>query len=356
MQEIMESHDAKLLRAQTHIWNHIFNFINSMSLKCVVELGIADIIHNHGQPISLSNLIASLPIHSSKTHFIPRLMRIMVHSGFFSQLNHTDNDLEVKYALTDASFLLLKSHEMSMAPFLQAMLDPVLTNPWNQFSSWFKNGITTPFEMAHGKLFWEYAGSDPRINILFNDAMASDAKLITSSVIEKCKGVFMGLESLVDVGEGTGTMGKAIAESFPQLECIVFDLPHVVSGLQGSDNLKYVGGDMFEEIPPTNAILLKCILHDWNDEECVRILKKCKEAISKKGKKGKVIIIDIVMDNEVKDEEYVETQLFFDMLMVMVHGKERNKKEWVKLFSSAGFNNYDITPVLGIRSLIQIYP
>ncbi|WVY91367.1 hypothetical protein V8G54_036881 [Vigna mungo] len=357
MQEIMESHHAKLLRAQTHIWNHIFSFINSMSLKCVVELGIADIIHNHGQPISLSNLIASLPIHSSKTHFIPRLMRIMVHSGFFSQLNHNDNELQVKYALTDASSLLLKSHEMSMAPFLLAQLDPVLTNPWNQFSSWFKNGITTPFEMTHGKSLWEYAGSDPRINVLFNDAMASDAQLISSSVIEKCKGVFMGSETLVDVGGGTGTMGKAIAECFPQLECIVFDLPHVVSGLQGSENLKYVGGDMFEAIPPTDAILLKCILHDWNDEECVRILKKCKEAISKKGKEGKVIIIDMVMDNEVKDEEYVETQLFCDMLMmVLLNGKERNEKEWVKLFSSAGFNNYDITPVLGSRSLIQIHP
>ncbi|WVY90630.1 hypothetical protein V8G54_036144 [Vigna mungo] len=140
-------------------------------------------------------------------------------------------------------------------------------------------------------------------------------------------------------------MGKAIAESFPQLECIVFDLPRVVSGLQGSENLKYVGGDMFEAIPPADAILFKC----------VRILKKCKEAISKKGKEGKVI--DMVMDNELKDEEYVETQLLGDMLMmVLVNGKERNEKEWVKLFSSAGFNNYDITPALGSRSLIQIYP
>ncbi|KOM47202.1 hypothetical protein LR48_Vigan07g090600 [Vigna angularis] len=207
-----------------------------------------------------------------------------------------------------------------------------------------------------GNRFGSMLAVIPDLTSYLNDAMASDAQLITSSVIEKCKGVFMGLESLVDVGGGTGTMGKVIAASFPQLECIVFDLPHVVSGLQGSENLKYVGGDMFEEIPPTDAILLKWILHDWSDEECVSILKKCKEAIAKKGKEGKVIIIDMVMDNEVKDEEYVETQLFFDMLMmVLVKGKERNEKEWVKLFSSAGFNNYTITPVLGSRSLIQIY-
>ncbi|KAL9316457.1 hypothetical protein ACSQ67_017458 [Phaseolus vulgaris] len=211
--------------------------------------------------------------------------------------------------------------------------------------------------MENGKPFWEYAGSDPRINSLFNDAMASDAQLVTSLVTEKCKGVFMGLESLVDVGGGTGIMGKAIAKSFPQLECTVFDLPHVVSGLQGNDNLKYVGGDMFEAIPPADAILLKWILHDWSDEECVKILKKCKEAISRKGKEGKVIIIDMVVDKEMKDDESFETQLLFDILMmVLVTGKERNKKEWVKLFSSAGFNNYKITPFVGSRSLIEIYP
>jgi len=96
-------------------------------------------------------------------------------------------------------------------------------------------------------------------------------------------------------------------------------------------------------------------LHDWSDEECVKILKNCKEAISRRGKEGKVIIIDMVVDKEMKDDESIETQLFFDILMmVVVKGKERNKKEWVKLISSAGFSNYKITPIIGLRSLIEI--
>ena len=61
-------------------------------------------------------------------------------------------------------------------------------------------------------------------------------------MIDKCKGVFEGVEYLVDVGGGTGTVAKAIAEAFPQMECTVFDLPHVVAGLSGSGNLKFVGG------------------------------------------------------------------------------------------------------------------
>ncbi|OIW16088.1 hypothetical protein TanjilG_18803 [Lupinus angustifolius] len=361
MESQSEEHDSgKLLRAQSHIWNHIFSFITSMSLKCAVDLGIPDVIHNYGKPMPLSKLITSLSIHPSKTSFIYRLMRILIHSGFFSEQNITkQNELEVEYVLSDASILLLKDNPFSVTPFLQVILDPILTKPWYHLSTWLKNDDPTPFEKAHGMMFWDYAGHDPNLNHLFNDAMASDARFVTSVLIEKYKEVFQGFKSLVDVGGGTGAVTKAIASSFPQLECVVFDLPHVITGLQGSDNLKYVGGNMFEAIPPTDAILLKWILHDWNDEECVNILKKCREAITSKGKhERRVIIIEMVIsENEKRDNKSIETQLFFDMeMMVLVSGKERNEKEWAKLIFSAGFSHYKITPILGLRSVIDIYP
>jgi hypothetical protein len=346
----------KLLRAQTHVWNHIFSFINSMSLKCAIDLGILDTIHKHGEPMALPELIDSLSIHPSKTNYIYRLMRILAHSGFFSQKKVNENELEMGYVLTDSSILLLKDNPLSMTPFLLAMLDPTLTNPWHELPTWFKNDDPSPFHTAHGMKIWDYAGRVPKLNNLFNDAMASDAKLIASAVIDKCKGLFKGLDSIVDVGGGTGTMAKAIANSFPQLECTVFDLPHVVAGLQGSDNLKYVGGDMFDSVPPASAILLKWILHDWNDEQCVKILKNCNEAMKNKGKGQKVIIIDMVLERE-KDDISVETQLFVDMVvMVLYPGKERTETEWAKLIFSAGFSDYKITPVLGLRSLIEVYP
>lgn len=89
----------------------------------------------------------------------------------------------------------------------------------------------------------------------------------------------------------------------------------------------------------------------------MKILKQCKEAI--KGREGgKLIIIDMVVENN-KEVEGLnhETQLFFDMLMmILLTGKERNEKEWAKLFTDAGFSNYKINPVLGLRSLIEVYP
>ncbi|BFG25107.1 hypothetical protein CerSpe_113810 [Prunus speciosa] len=129
--------------------------------------------------------------------------------------------------------------------------------------------------------FWDYENQDPTLAHFYNDAMASDARLISSLMIDDCKGVFQGVVSLVDVGGGTGTVAKSIAEAFPHMKCTVLDLPHVVADLKGSKNLEYVEGDMFEAVPAADAIFLKWILHDWSDEECVKILERCKEAITR---------------------------------------------------------------------------
>ncbi|XP_034702015.1 trans-resveratrol di-O-methyltransferase-like [Vitis riparia] len=348
---------TELLHAHAHVWNHIFNFINSMSLKCAIELGIPDIIHNHGKPMTLSELVAELPVNPEKTKCVYRLMRLLVQSGFFSRKRVQESGQEEGYVLTLASRLLLKDDPLSARPFLLAMLDPVLITPWQYVSAWFQNDDPTPFDTAHGRTFWDYAGHEPKLNNFFNEAMASDARLVTSVLIKDCKGIFVGLNSLVDVGGGTGTVARAIANAFPHLNCTVLDLPHVVAGLEGSKNLNYLAGDMFEAIPPADAILLKWILHDWNHDECVKILKRCRDVIPSKEKGGKVIIIDMMMENQKADDESIETQLFWDMLMMIVlTGQERNIKDWEKLFFDAGFSGYKITPMLGLRSLIEVYP
>ncbi|GMH07279.1 hypothetical protein Nepgr_009119 [Nepenthes gracilis] len=149
-------------------------------------------------------------------------------------------------------------------------------------------------------------------------------------------------------------MTKIIAHACPHLSCICYDLPNVVAGLQGNKNITFVGGDMLKAIPQANAVLLKSVLHNWNDEECVMILKQCKEAILKSNNRGKVIVIDIVLGNKNNDHD---AQVFFDLLMMTATtGKERNEEEWHKLFVDASFSGYKITSNLGIRSIIEVYP
>lgn len=242
----------ELLEAQTHIWNHIFNFINSMSLKCAIQLGIPDAIHDHGpNPMPLSLLVSTLQLHPNKTEFIYRLMRLLTHSGFFVVQ-------EEGYMLTNSSRLLLKNNPCAVSPFLLSMLDSAIVEPWQFLSTWFQTDDRTPFKTAHGKPFWEYMGNMPKDGDAFNAGMASDARLVMSVLLEKHKDVFEGVGSVVDVGGGTGTMAKSIAKAFPHIECSVLDLPQVVADLKTDiPNFKYVQGDMFNAIPPADALLLK---------------------------------------------------------------------------------------------------
>ncbi|KAM7270984.1 hypothetical protein ACFE04_030198 [Oxalis oulophora] len=361
MGSLNELNESKLLQAHAHVWIHTFNFINSMSLKCAIELDIPDIIHNHGHPMTLSKLVSALPINPKKADRVSRLMRILTHSGFFSQIFFlVDNIQEEGYVLTDASRLLLKDNLFCVSPFSLMILDPNMMKPWDSLSTWFRNDDPTPFHTAHTKMVWNLMEDDPKLNKTFNDAMDCDTHFVESIVIKQCRSVFEGLKTLVDVGGNTGTLAKAIVKEFPNLECIVLDLPHVVAGLQ-DNKLKYIGGDMFQEVPSANAVLLKWILHDWSDEECIQILSRCKDAITRNnGIVGKVIIIDAVVGFKNGCEEIegsLEAQVLFDMeMLALLTGKERSEKEWEKLFLSAGFYHYKIYPILGARSLIEVYP
>ncbi|XP_071714830.1 trans-resveratrol di-O-methyltransferase-like [Rutidosis leptorrhynchoides] len=364
----------ELFEAQAHIYRHIFNYATSMSLGCALELGIPNIIHDHERPITIQELVSKLNLPITKTLHLQRLMRLLIHSKFFSITKFHDQENEDEkegYVLTVASKLLLKNNNTSensqnqpnLLPFANLILDPVLMTPWQFLGKWFNGNESTVFETAHGTPMWEFANKNPGFNELFNDAMASDSRMM-SLVVKDCKDIFGSVDSLVDVGGGTGLNAKILLEAFPHMTCTVFDLPHVVVNKIETKNLKYVGGDMFCSIPSTDAVFFKNVLHNWSDENVVKILKQCKEAIQRKeddddgdGKKGKLVIIDMVVDENQDRHEITETKLVFDILMmVLVTGRERTKNEWEKLFLEAGFSRYKITPIFGLRSLMEVFP
>ncbi|KAI6705249.1 hypothetical protein NL676_008211 [Syzygium grande] len=361
----------EMFQAQSHLYSLTSIFVSSMSLKCAVQLRIPDVINDHKQPITLLELASALRIHPSKTTCLHRLMRVLVHLNVFAETlvpKHGGGaEEEVKaYVLTPSSSLLLSDKATGLSPFIVAMLDPALLAPWHFLGDWFRgnhendcsNKLISPFEAAHGLNLWDYGGQNPEFSRAFNGAMAIDSQVM-NLVIKDCKHIFQGLNTLVDIGGGTGTVAKTISEACPGLKCTVLDLPHVVAGLPESENVKFVGGDMFEFIPPSDAILLKLMLHAWSDDDCVKVLRRCREAIAgKNNERGKVIIIDIVIsETEDDDAKATATKLFFDMLMMtVVTGTERTEKEWEKLFSEAGFRQHKITPMFGLRSLIEVFP
>ncbi|PKA47249.1 Trans-resveratrol di-O-methyltransferase [Apostasia shenzhenica] len=346
------------LKAHSILWNHALSFIKSMCLKCAVELRIPDAILSNGMAATVSELSAALSIPPCKTRRLRILLRLLSREGVFE--SHVNLSGEEAFGLTPVSRLLTSAdHRPSASPFILMLLDHHLVDPCQQLSRWFHlaDAATTPFEMTHGKTFWDLAGDRPEFNDLFNKGMASDSGFVMDVVTHIGSSAFRGITTLVDVGGGTGKTVAALVEAFPELRCTVFDLPHVVNTAPKIPGVEFVGGDMFVEVPRADAALLKWILHDWSDEDCVKILQCCKGAIPTREKGGKVIIIDIVVGAGASTQASVETQLLFDLeMMILTTGKERDEGEWRKLFVAAGYNNYKITPSIGLRSIIEVYP
>ncbi|XP_047169104.1 isoflavone 4'-O-methyltransferase-like [Vigna umbellata] len=349
---------SEIYKAQMHVHKYLLSFQSCMAVKFATELGIADAIHRHGKPITLSGLASALNLPPSKVGVLHRFMRLLTHNGFFTKTpSQNSEEEEETYSLTLASKFLVRSNSFCLAPNAEVAFHPSMFNMWNSSKKLFTEDTQVPlFESVTGESYFDFIKNDFQFLNVFQKAVAADSEMVKLG-LQQCKHVFEGLDSLVDVGGGTGAVSRLILESFPHMKCTVLDLPQVVANLKTTQNLSFVGGDMFESIPSADAVLLKWVLHNWDDELSIKILKNCKEAISGKGKEGKVIIIDVVIDEAGDDRDLTELKLNFDLAMLtLLNGKEREKKEWEKLIYQAGFTSCKFTPVFGFKSLIEVYP
>ncbi|XP_062086498.1 trans-resveratrol di-O-methyltransferase-like [Humulus lupulus] len=138
---------SELSKGQAHLYKHMLSYATSMSLKCAIQLGKPDIIHNNGQgqgqPITLPELVSALQLAPAQTGFLYRLMRLLVHSDF------SQNEEEVDaYGLTPSSRLLLTNNGdkevPSLCPYVLAVLDPSTVTSFHFLGSWFQQKDATP--------------------------------------------------------------------------------------------------------------------------------------------------------------------------------------------------------------------
>ncbi|KAL6660660.1 hypothetical protein ACP70R_001695 [Stipagrostis hirtigluma subsp. patula] len=345
--------DAELLEAQADLWRHSLCYLTSMALKCAVELGIPTAIHRLGGATTLPNLITELSLPPAKLPFLRRLMRLLATSGVFA----TDNSSEEGsvYRLSPLSCLLVDGVVIDGNAHQKAIVLATNSRHYveaaSSLAAWFKKDTAvSPFEELHGAALFEesMARLDPESDKIFREALAAHDNLGISVVLQQCPDMFKGLQSLTDCCGGDGTTAKAIVKAFPHIRCTVLDLPRVINATTAHSAINYVAGDMFKFIPPAQAVLLKLVLHFWNDEDCVKILSQCKKAIPSREEGGKVIIIDIVIGSTSK--AMLETELLVDMLMLAVtNGQQRDENEWRKIFTKAGFSGYKIVKKVGPR-------
>ncbi|OVA11360.1 O-methyltransferase [Macleaya cordata] len=361
--EIQLGDQEQEMKWQGQVWNHICGSVDTAVLKCSIELGIFDIIHNSGKPmITLSELSTSPSLVSVKTENLYRLLRYLAHMNLITINSVEGNET---FSLTNIAKLLLRNQEKSLVDWALGIGDEILMAVWHELSSSCSTPADGPTacQKVHSMGCYDLTEKNPKLNQVINNAMASDTRLVMPAFVQGCHEVLNGISSLVDIGGGIGTAMSYVVKAFPHIKCTAFDLPHVVATAPQYPGVDLVGGNMFEFIPPADAVLLKFMLHNWEDEECVKLLKRCKEAIP--GDRGKVIIIEIVLDqdedeNDDDDDNYelIRARLSLDLdMMLSSGGRERTKDEWrVLLIEMAGFSRHEIIPICAIQSVIVAYP
>lgn len=100
---------------------------------------------------------------------------------------------------------------------------------------------------------------------------------------------------------------------------------------------------------------LQWVLHDWGDEDCIKILRNCRKAIPREN--GKVIIVEVVVKAE-GSGVFDDMGFIFDLLMIAHSsgGKERTEVEWKKILEEGGFSRYKIIDIPALPSIIEAYP
>ncbi|XP_020199772.1 daphnetin O-methyltransferase 1 [Aegilops tauschii subsp. strangulata] len=359
--------DAELLQAQADLWRHSLYYLTSMGLRCAIKLGIPTAIHNFGGVTSLPDLMAALSLPASKQPFLGRLMRVLVTSGVFAaggDNSHSEAEAEL-FRLNPLSRILVDGvvadEHHSQTSFVLAATSPFYTEAALGLADWFRKDIAgpvpSPFEDVHGaSLFHESTALlDQELDELVTEGLAAHDNLGIGTIMRECHDLFKGLESLTDCCGGDGTTARAITKAHPHVKCTVLDLPKVIDKAPSDGIVNYVAGDLFHSVPKSQAVMLKLVLHHWSDEDCVKILSQCKDAIPSHEEGGKVIIIDIVVGPSLGPVMF-EAQLLMDMLMLVnTRGRQRTENDWRELFMEAGFSDYKIVKKLGARGVFEVY-
>ncbi|XP_077248345.1 caffeic acid 3-O-methyltransferase-like isoform X1 [Tasmannia lanceolata] len=318
-----------------------------MALKAAIELEVLEIIAKEGSgaKLSPSQIVSQLPTQNPDAPtMLDRILRLLASYSILtcSVITDENGQIERLYGLAPVcKFLLQNQHGGCLGPLLVMNQDKVFMESWHQLKEAVLEG-GVPFDKAFGMNAFEYPGTDPRFNEVFNRGMSNHTTLIMKKILETYRG-FEELKVLVDVGGGVGTTLNMIVSKYPHIKGINFDLPHVVadappsSGYDMVAGVEHVGGDMFVSVPSGGeAIFMKWILHDWSDDHCLKLLKNCYKALPES---GKVIIAEWIIPATQATNRATNNVFHMDMLMLAYNpgGKERTEKEFEALAKEAGF-------------------
>jgi SAM-dependent methyltransferase len=276
-----------------------------------------------------------------------RLLRALASVGLFAE------SADRRFKLTGMGQLLRRDHRESLAGFARFVAHDSTWRPWGQLGYSVKTGMPAFDHVFNAPIFDHYS-RNPEAAAVFNGAMTSISAREARAASNAYD--FKGVRVLMDVAGGHGVLLATILRRHKKMRGILFDLPHVASGAAATfDRAGITGrvrietGDFFRELPPgADAIIMKHILHDWDDDSAKRILQACHRAL---GPRGKVLIVDPVVPPG--NIPHYGKLLDLEMLVLTPRGRERTKTEFAKLLRGAGFRLSRVVATEGPLSIVE---
>ncbi len=277
-----------------------------------------------------------------------RLLRALASIGVFTQ------QADGKFANSPLSEPLRKTAADSQWA-MAVMMGEEHYAAWGELLYSVQTGQGS-FRKVFGEGVFDFLGKHPQQAQVFDAAMTSIHGAETKWMIDAYD--FSTCQTLCDVGGGNGNTIAEVLKRQPNLQGMLFDLPHVVErakvNLQQagvSDRCQLVGGNFFEQINvQADIILMRHIIHDWDDEKCITILKNCRVAL-RPG--GKVAVVESVVPTG-NEPGFVK---WLDLTMLVIpEGKERTADEYRELFAAAGLKLNRIVPTAGELDVLEAVP
>ena len=301
------------------------------ALAIVAELGIAD--HVTQQPQSAEELAAATGCHQGALY---RLLRMLASHGIFSE------DNAGRFRITPLAEVLKTDGKDSVRDMVRLGWQDLVWDAYRHLPHTIKTGEPA-FTKAFGKDFFDYLTEHPQANTLFDAAMALSADP-ENTIIARAYN-FDRFASVVDVGGGRGGLLAAVLAAYPDVHGVLFDQEQVVAEpvhLERAgvlDRCDVVSGDFFDHVPPDGDVyVLKRILHDWDDNTSVDLLRRCREAGAGK---SRILTIDAV----IKPGNAPDPNKTMDVgMMILTRGRERTEKEFRALYREAGLRLTRIIP------------
>jgi SAM-dependent methyltransferase/DNA-binding HxlR family transcriptional regulator len=325
----------------------LFDLIQSHRVTAVIyvaaELGIAELLRDGAQ--SLDQLTEAT---GADRQALGRLLTALSTVGLCSRV---DAD---RYSLTEIGAALDSAAEKSFKAWAIFEGD-MLFKSWHGMLETIMTGKTAAHLLGVGNSFDLMARTPSNVG-MFNAAMADLTRFVTPDVLGAYD--FGRIDSLMDVGGGSGELIGAVAGKYPHIRGIVFDLPrcedaatrHLERAGVG-DRTSFTAGDFFEAIPNlADAIILKSVIHDWNDERSSVILQNCHRALPEN---GTLLLVERMMPEAPGTSAEDRAHAMSDLNMLRgPGGLERTEQQYRQLLNESGFHPGAVFPA-GRFSVIE---